>query len=125
MKRDMDIVREVLLAIEREQTRPDVCLERIELVGRSDDEVTYNVVLLEQAGLIDANISRYEGGVDYFVRGITWSGHELLDSIRDEKIWHQTKEGAKKAGGLALDLMWGLAKEYAKDAIKSATGMQI
>lgn len=29
------------------------------------------------------------------VRGLTWQGHDLIDSIRDPKIWEKTKKESK------------------------------
>ena len=52
MKRDMDLIREILLAIET--IGPPQGLARLDLPGHDPETVSYHVRLLDQAGLITA-----------------------------------------------------------------------
>jgi len=54
---------------------------------------------------------------------LTWMGHEFLSSIRSPEIWKKTKSGVKKIGGASVDLMWEVAKAYAKHVAKEKLGI--
>jgi hypothetical protein len=52
MKRDMDLVRDILLYVER-CSYDALCVPVID--GRSDEDVAYHVALLKEAGLLQAS----------------------------------------------------------------------
>lgn len=37
--------------------------------------------------------------------GLTWKGHELLDSIRDNTVWNAVKKKAVKYSGLSISAL--------------------
>jgi len=61
MKRDMDLVREILLKME--ELPFDSGFHDVEIEGRSDDEITYHAMLLHEAGFIEAEDMTHFGGV--------------------------------------------------------------
>lgn len=134
MTRDMDLVRELLLRIEADPKYDGI--GRFEIVepegegeadgdafvpGRPHEEVVYHLRLLIDAGHIEGE--RTLGGALF--SGLTWQGHELLDSIRDPEAWRRTKEGARKVGSGSLDFMWQLAKAYGKQIAKEKLGLEL
>jgi hypothetical protein len=111
MKRDMDLIREVLLKLEAEpldgnlySVEPD----RLGIEDRSYDEIAYHLVILIDGGLVDGERDQSGG---FALRKLTWAGHDFLDSVRDPKIWRATKERVKDAGGFTIDILAGVAKE--------------
>lgn len=42
--------------------------------------------------------------------GLTWTGHELLDNIRDNTVWNAVKKKAVKYGGLSISALSNGAK---------------
>ena len=127
MKRDMDLIRELLLAIE---DHPQ--LDGNQLIQYDDNEnfgitefpreqVIYHIRMLIDQGLINGELV-YGGPI---ISKLTWQGHDFLDAIRDPDIWRQTKEGAKKAGGFSLELLGALAKGLLKKKIEEHTGVQL
>ncbi|CCE25782.1 DUF2513 domain-containing protein [Methylotuvimicrobium alcaliphilum] len=126
MKRDWELVRKILLKIEALETikRSVVCAQDIE--DYDEENVSYHIYLLEQAGLIEAAVQKHHNtGIRALAYNLTWSGHEFLDVIRDPDIWQQTKEGAKKATGFSLELLRDLAKGLIKKKIEEHTGIQL
>ena len=87
MKRDMDMVRDLLLQIEGLE-QPIVVDEQ---TGNSA-EVVYHVRMLIQAGMIEGTASGLAA-----VHGLTWAGHDFLDSIRDDSVWAKAKEIVKES----------------------------
>jgi hypothetical protein len=128
MQRDMDIIRQLLLRLDALPIRmgeahfltfaqPPLALE-----GEDPNAIAYNMRLLAKAGFIDLTPSQ-PAALGIGLRGLTWAGHDFLDSIRDPEIWHKTKEGAKKAGGFTVELLADLAKGLIKTQIEKHTGV--
>lgn len=91
MKRDKDLIREILLQIEN-YGEPRGWLE-IEVDGYSPEEVSYHVELLSQAGYIQAkDLSNNTKGHNWKPVTLPWEGHNFLDAARDESIWKKAKE---------------------------------
>jgi hypothetical protein len=111
MKRDMDLVRDLLLKIEEEGTP---ALGGVpELEGHSSDAVLYHIKLLIQAGLLTAIDAGSFDGPNYLQLEMTWHGHEFLASVRDPEIWRRTKEGAGKVGSWSIGTIAEVAKAVA------------
>lgn len=110
MKRDMDLIRELLLKLEDEHLdgnlyslKPD----GLGIEGRSYEELSYHLTLLIDAGLLDGE---RELSGQFAVRNITWRGHEFLDTVRNPEIWRETKSGVAKIGGASAEFVWEIAK---------------
>ena len=112
MERDWDLIRHLLLEIEKKQdTRPvDLTIE-----SHPASTVTYHLELLAAAGLIEGIRT---AGDAYYPRGLTWQGHDFLDAIRDETVWNKTKRIMKeKVGSLSFDVLKTLASSVAKEVL--------
>lgn len=125
MKRDMDVVRELLLRIEAAPQRPSWKA----IVTSTDDAVSDNELwhlkLMEDAGLVASKPIFFQGHRLPEMLEITWEGHDFLDSVRDPKIWEKTKKGAEAAGGFTLELMKDLAKGLLKKQVEEFTGVKL
>ncbi len=105
MKRDWDIIREVLLEIEADNN------------GKStygDDEQplkTGHAFLLRDAGFISAIDASTHSGRALIHPELTWAGHELLDTIRSKPVWDKIKSTAQEKGlDLTFDTVIALGK---------------
>ncbi len=99
MKRDWDLIRNILLEIEAYEGNNYVPLQ---IEGYSDDLVSYHVKLLSEAGLIDT----HDCGRSLGVISLTWDGHEFLDASRNETIWSKAKSTITNKGGeLSFDIL--------------------
>ena len=126
MKRDMDLVRDILLAVEASTGDPRGRVE-LSIDGRERLEVAYHVQLLADAGLLDAIERNTMGpsGYDWWPTRLTWYGHEFLDIVRDPEIWAKTRDGAIAAGGFTFDLLKDLAKGFLRKQIERHTGVEL
>ena len=130
MKRDMDLIRELLLRLEAFP----LGLGAVYIVQPTSSEIAvpeydpamiyYNFDLLYQAGFLN-NGGNSRPGLEFVYSGLSWKGHEFLESIRDPAIWRATKEGATKAGGFSVELLSALAKGLLKTQIEKHTGVSI
>jgi hypothetical protein len=133
MRRDMDLVRELVLRIEAfpapdgpldSYWQLDASQPAMKFEGYTDAEVNYHVRLLAQAGFL-VGVKELGGSSDVMAKGLSWSGHDFAASVRDPEIWHATKEGAKKVGGFSVDLLVALAKGFIKKKIEDHTGVKL
>lgn len=113
MKRDMDLVREILLAVEAAPSPLKDGLRKMD--GHAPEFVVFHVRLLKEAGFLEEPFTRHttKGEITHGV-GLTWQGYEFLETIRDPAIWSATKANAKAVGSWSLGLLGELAKGLIK-----------
>lgn len=124
MKRDHDLIREILFAIEAHEE--PTLWGQPEVAGASNKDLIYHLDQMQLSGLIAVSqIPNPNTSFGYEIGEIRMlpKGHDMLDAVRDPKIWRLTKEGAGKAGGYTLELLVKLAKGYAKKQIEERTGI--
>jgi hypothetical protein len=90
MQRDMNLIRELLLRLDAIPIRMGeahfLTLDRPPLVHEGDDpdKVAYNMGLLCDAGFVALTPS--QPALGFGVTGLTWRGHDFVDSVRDPEI---------------------------------------
>ena len=118
MKRDLDLIRNMLLLIERCPDVPPKTLRLESFLDISGDAqiISLHLELLKEAGFIEAKVRSVQDGVkDYDIRRITFAGYEYLDSIRDAKIWRDVKRRISAVGGATVEIVKSVAaSEIAK-----------
>jgi Hypothetical protein (DUF2513) len=122
MKRDMELIRTILLKVEADQkfdgSLQSVGAATLGITEHTDAEVAYHLVMLIEAGLLVGNTKMARVGA-IVISKLTWEGHEFLDDIRDPEIWGKTKERAKAVAGVGMNFIW----EIAKAEIKTKLGL--
>ena len=90
MKRDMDLIRQILFAVEELPATPN--WRSLDIEGYAPEEISYHVKLLAQARLIEAQDMTAKGqGLDWRPHSLTWQGHEFLNAARDDSRWQTAK----------------------------------
>ena len=118
MKRDWDVVRELLLALE---AKDDETTRIKELPGRAQANVCYQIQILGEAGMIIGGAARMgiHEPLNAAAYRLTWKGHELLDKMRDDTTWNKIKHKASSKGvDLSFQVIGMLAKYYAREHLK-------
>lgn len=130
MKRDMDLIRSIVLDIENgkdwfettsDETAVALGTDGSGLSHDEADRLEYHLTLLEASGI--AKFTKADSG--WIPESLTWKGHDFADSVRDDEIWRKTKEGALAAKGFTVDLLVSLAKGYLKKQIETRTGIDL
>lgn len=104
MKRDMDLVREILLKVE--DLPFDGGFHDIGVEGRSNEEVNYHLMLLDEAGLIEAQDLTTLTSTCWKPKRLTYTGHEFLDAARSHTVWTKAKALVlKTSGALTIEAM--------------------
>lgn len=114
MKRDLDLCRTLLLELEED---PAVTgMKNLEVDGVTEEQVSYHVKLLHEAGLIEAHDASALNSFRWYPIRLTWQGHEFLDAARDEARWDKAKAFAREKTG-------SLAFEFVKVALFKVAGL--
>jgi hypothetical protein len=127
MKLNPDLVRELLLWGENNLPSESGNLEFPIIAGFDEQEIAYHCLMSDEAGFFESiNISTND---DLFQRmhprRLTYSGHQYLETIRDEKVWAKAKEGARKIGSFSMETLGMVAKAVIAVQVKKYTGLEI
>jgi len=107
MKRDIELVRKILLEIESKD-EPDGWIFP-ELEGYSEEEVNYHIKIMAEAGLIEARDLSTMNTFEWAAINLTWEGHEFLDASRNDTIWKKSKSIIKdKLGSVSFEVLKSL-----------------
>jgi hypothetical protein len=120
MKREMDLIRQILQSAEALEFVDGEPYERY--WARTPNEA-YQIALMNDAGLVDAHIDTANGipsGAS--ITRLTWAGHDFLDSSRDSKIWKMAKEHVIKPGASwTFSLLSEWLKQQARQGVFGAS----
>jgi len=115
MKFDPDCARDILLAVEASDCpKRKIILSELRdtLPSYGIDDLEYTCLKLFEAGMLDI-ITGHVMGRQMLSVGrildITYTGHQFLENVRNEKVWNKTKKKAKAIGSFALDVISQIA----------------
>lgn len=107
MKRDLDLIRNMLLTIESvDADNPHKIYigTFIDLCG-NPYIISQHIQLLMDSGFIEADGPFYDDDIeDFYIKRITSAGYDYLDSVRNPDVWAATKSKLQKK--LAEALRW-------------------
>ncbi|MGD1082952.1 MAG: DUF2513 domain-containing protein [Candidatus Sulfotelmatobacter sp.] len=63
----------------------------VQVEGRSGEEVSYHIMLLHQAGLIEATDLSTLSGVCWQPKFLTYAGNEFLAAAESDTVWNKAK----------------------------------
>lgn len=125
-----DCIRDVLIAIESLDFGEYLTLDALcaRLPTYTKEEIHYTCLKLDEGGFLDVMTvtmtQRTMPGIKQ-INGLTFGGHEFLDSVRETSNWAKVKDVAKKAGTFSLQSLAAIAQEVAKAAIQSALKLKL
>ncbi len=116
MKRDMALIRKIVLAIEEAPTgwAPD----RLDIEGYTWEQIGYHNYLIMQAGLAVGSELTHSGstGPEAILANLTWAGHEFAEAARDEARWKKAMDVVQEKGGaITLSVLTELLKVLMKN----------
>ena len=118
MKRDMDLIRQILVNTEARDFAGD---EPPEPYQAQTMEEAYQIALMNDAGLVLADCTTEAGTpVSATIYRLTWAGHDFLDAARDDTIWKKAKDSILKPGiSWTFSILIEWLKQEAKNKIFS------
>lgn len=106
MKRDLQLIRKLVLAIEDIPT--GYVNDDIQIEGFSKEEIAYHAYLLVDAGYAKGieitNLT--DTSPQWRILHLTSAGHDFADAARSESNWKKAMDLIKeKTGGITLDVL--------------------
>lgn len=129
MQRDMDLIRELMLKLEAYPMRSGAVRyfsahdQEVAVEGYLPQQIDAHLAMIAKSGFIDMGTS--EPSYEIAFKGLTWAGHDFIDSVRDPEIWRTTKQGVEKVKGFSFDLLTAFAKGLIKKKIADMSGVEI
>lgn len=117
MKRDNDLLRNILLTIEACPDVPPKTLRVESFLDYCDNPavISLHIELLQEAGFIEADrIQRNDAIKGWDIKRLTFEGYEYLDTIRSAKVWRNVKDRLKAVGGATFEIVKAVAVEELK-----------
>ncbi|MEO0738524.1 MAG: DUF2513 domain-containing protein [Cyanobacteria bacterium J06649_12] len=121
MNRDPELIREILLRVE--ELSIGQFLANIEIDGYGSDVIGEHVRLLQEAGFIDAQLSKASSSMGvtivagYAINRLLNDGHDFIENAKNDTVWKKAREQvAEKTGDVSLGVL---------KAVLAKTAMQI
>jgi hypothetical protein len=123
MKRDMDLVRKILMACEASDS--GFAPRQLTVEGYPPDQVSYHVMLMDQAGLLKGENLTHSSHTtpEWRVLYLTWAGHEFLEAARNDTTWNKAKGAVAGVGGMAFDVLKTVLIGYATQKANQLLGL--
>jgi hypothetical protein len=120
MKRDMELVRAILLAMEEHPH--GFAPHKFTVADYDQDVIGHHIWLMEQGLLVTAHVVTSHGDKSPIAipGSITWKGHDFLDTIRSETVWAKVKTQLKDRG---ISLPFALIQELAIKIASAHVGL--
>lgn len=133
MKRDMGLVREILLKIEQapglsaeevdevtfEETHEPMLADLLKDPNSAAERarVGYHVRMLVEEDFLKGDDGASLVSEDWYNLRLSWHGHEFLDTLRDDTVWEKTQSVAKQAGVVSAKAFLDIGKTVAASLI--------
>ena len=122
MKRDLSLVRKILLRCEEAPANQWLEPQHFDL-GVSSHELGEHVALMIDADLLDGEMQgTHDDDTFFYIKKISWRGHDFLAASRDIKIWTKFLETAKEKG---LSFTFDLALAWLKKEVAERAGIKL
>lgn len=118
MERDMNLVREILLALEAHEHGH--APESLSIDGYSEDQIGFHVHLMGQAGLVRAIDAPTFGNPSpqALADSLTWEGYDFLERARNPTIWKRAMEKVAAAGaGVTIDIVKAVLLQVTRGSV--------
>jgi hypothetical protein len=126
MKRNLDLIRQIMLALEENQDLNGRSRlngragQLVPLPGHDEDVLAYNLMMILDEGWLDGEYGMTSG--TFTVTRLTADGHDFIDSTRSPDVWDKAKSIATTAGGETLRFVWEAAKGIIRAEIARKLG---
>lgn len=120
MKRDLELIRDILLwATSQEHAGID---GNPSFPGYTDEHVAYQVYLMNQAGLVEAEDRTDNDSLspESVLLNVTWAGHDFIDATRNDTVWRKTKTKVLSSGA---SFTFDILKDVLSVAARTTLGL--
>jgi hypothetical protein len=117
MKRDNDLIREILAVAETSCNGDQVITISVAQLAERFPAITQSILnehirLLSEKKFLETNEFHFA----WSIRRMTWEGHDFLSNAKDQTIWNKSKQ---LAGHLSFDIFTTIIKDVALSVVRS------
>ena len=107
MTRDMELVRKILLEIEKQES--GYAPINIVIDGYTQEQIRYHAFIMMEGGLIEGmkRTDLSSKSPQVIPKRLTWSGHEFLEAARNDTVWKKAMGIVQDKGGTITVTMLG------------------
>jgi Hypothetical protein (DUF2513) len=118
VKRDMELVRKIVLKLE---DSPTSFTKNLSIDGYSEEQIRYHNALLLEAGWIRGYyLTNKLVGPEAIATGLTWNGHDFADASRDDSRWNKVLAKVRDKGtSVTLDVLKDLLISMMRQTFES------
>jgi len=120
MKRDMELVRKILMVLAEHEGESFV--GRLNIDGYNNEIVDYHISIMLDGGLLTGRSQRGDDRLLCNDIKISWLGNDLLEAIKNDTTWEKMKTFAKSKGLNISDIPVEMLKEIAISVVRSIIG---
>lgn len=128
MKRDMDLVRDILLFFEQRETQRTISADdiiegkEVQIAGYDGRLISDHVDIMAEAGLLEGVAENNSSGmmIQFHPSRLTWEGHEFLAAARNKGVWEKFKNRANETG---LNLPFSVVKSLLTRILEQEVGL--
>jgi len=119
LERDMDLIFELLRIIVNSE-HDEIYAKPIQIYGYSKEKIGYHLYLMDQASLIEANVTKSTMGPNWegaIFLEMKWQGYEFLDALNNDTVFQKFKNVLSEKGksipfNVAQELLMKIAASY-------------
>jgi hypothetical protein len=100
MKRDMDLIRNILRAVESYDDPYGIDSQTIAIEGYSEAQISGHIKMLLDGGLLEAKAESggFQANDSYAGLNLTWDGQDFVSITKDDSLWKKAKETIVSSG---------------------------
>lgn len=120
MRRDLDLIRKLILAVEDRDA--EYWVPAIEIEGYTPQQIGYHSYLIADAGLAKGiDVSTLDDMLpNWQLSHLTSAGHDFADAARSDSTWSKATTIVKdKGGGFTIDIL----KQVLVRVVKNTLGL--
>jgi hypothetical protein len=125
MVRDNDLIRRLLLLVEKHGNEVTTWIEDVAVEGYCDRQIDYHIWLLGMSGYVIIKDLSLMDETCYRPCRLTWFGHEFVNAIRDRDVWDETLDVADRTGVEALSALYDIAKTIATRKVEGLADVAV
>lgn len=89
-----------------------------------EDNVIYSIFRLHEANYLNVKHKFTSNELIFLsISSLTWDGHLFLDTIRDNKVWKETKNIVSGFSSVSLSLISSVGSSVIQEMIKNKLGI--
>ena len=118
MKRNLDLIRSILLIVERDGDPEEPLIHSLAIEGVEQTLVDEHVKLMIDDGLLEGECKFSTNNRILFtaIRGLTPRAYDFLDNVRNENLWSRIKDRISTTVGSAS---FDIVEEFARQVVSA------